>query len=82
MVKYTFILLILFLIGGFKLTAQVTGENVSTIIYRSEQTVTLKHINDKKWAIYLEGAELKDGYEYGFWEAVAFDEIYGQKASA
>ncbi len=74
MVKYTFILLILFLIGGFKLTAQVTGENVSTIIYRSEQTVTLKHINDKKWAIYLEGAELKDGYEYGFWEAVAFDE--------
>jgi len=51
MVKHTFILLILFLIGGFKLTAQVTGENVTTIVYKSEQKVTLKHINDKKWAI-------------------------------
>jgi len=74
MLKPIFILLALSLIASLKSTAQVTGENVSTIVYRSEQKVTLKHIKEKKWAIYLEGAELKDGYEYGFWERVAFDE--------
>jgi hypothetical protein len=74
MIKHIFILFALSLVVTFTLNAQVTGENVSTIVYRSEQKVTLKHIKEKKWAIYLEGAELKDGYEYGFWEAVAFDE--------
>ncbi len=73
MIKPIFILLALSLIGGLKLTAQVTGENVSTIVYKNEQKVTLKHIKEKKWAIYLEGAELKDGFEYGFMKEVAFD---------
>ncbi len=73
MIKPVFILLALSLIGGLKLTAQVTGENVSTIVYKNEQKVTLKHIKEKKWAIYFDGAELKDGFEYGFMEEVAFD---------
>jgi hypothetical protein len=41
MIKPVFILLALSLIGGLKLTAQVTGENVSTIVYKNEQKVTL-----------------------------------------
>jgi len=73
MIKPIFILLALSLIGGLKLTAQVTGENVSTIVYKNEQKVTLRHIKEKKWAIYFDGAEFKDGFEYGFMEEVAFD---------
>lgn len=74
MIKSIFVLMVFFLINCFELNAQVTGENVSKIVYKSEQKVTLKRIKEKKWAIYLGEVELKDGFEYGFMEEVAFDD--------